>query len=858
MTTSSKLALVTVFALACSSSDKGASDVATPDACAAQGLPTTFRFPGGAADGHADPFGAKAANQARAGRVRDDSMIVRASDAKAKIRAGDYVLANDHMAVYIAGARATDGYVPFGGEIISLEPVGDDGRPRGVSQYEESLIAFSKQSLSPDTVTVLNDGSDGKEAVVRASGVLKNVPLFDIVGALLRAEYNFPVAIDYVLAPGASKLTLRLSMANTGSDDVQFLSNELHAFLQSSRNQLFTTDGGYGDPHGKLSFLAFDAETYGFAWRLKGRQFDAGFNISSFQTASGDGLESKACSQMTQDYLEIIPGGPHLDGILTAVRATDGDTSQREVPGHVVEASGEPVPDAFVVSLDASGKFLSRTKTDAAGAYTIHVPNAGGTKLVATKGGYAQSTPLDPPAAGTDALIAMPARGSLTVHATEAGSGRPLPVRVQVVPASPLPPLPAAWGIAEPADGRIQLAFPPKGDITLPLPPGQHHLYVTRGYEYEMVDQDVTIEANKTETVDAVLAHSVDSTGVMCADFHEHSYLSPDADDAVELKVRSSIADGLDIPVSSEHEYVIDFQPVIESLGLGDYAFGMASQELTTWTIGHFGVVPKTIHPEMVNQGAVDWYGKSTSEIFGIVNALPEKPVLIVNHPHSDGLQGYFTQTLFNQDTATGDPAKYSDDYEAVEVFNDSDFETNRDKSVKSYFALLNRGKTVWIVGNSDSHHVRTNPVGYPRNCMHFGHDDPHKLSAEAIRDVLRSGNSVVSGGLTMTVEGPGGAAPGSTSTAGTYKVVVQSPAFIEAKTLEVVIDGVTTQTLDLVAVANPASPAHRYEASVDVAATKSQARHWVLFHAKGPAGKDLAPLHPGRTPFAVSNPIFF
>jgi hypothetical protein len=43
----------------------------------------------------------------------------------------------------------------------------------------------------------------------------------------------------------------------------------------------------------------------------------------------------------------------------------------------------------------------------------------------------------------------------------------------------------------------------------------------------------------------------------------------------------------------------------------------------------------------------------------------------------------------------------------------------------------------------------------------------------------------------------------------------------------------------------------------VEVTPTAGRALHWVVFHAKA-EGIDLAPLHPGRRPFAVSNPIFF
>ena len=115
-----------------------------------------------------------------------------------------------------------------------------------------------------------------------------------------------------------------------------------------------------------------------------------------------------------------------------------------------------------------------------------------------------------------------------------------------------------------------------------------------------------------------------------------------------------------------------------------------------------------------------------------------------------------------------------------------------------------------------------------------------------------------MSGGLSMTVTGPDGKGPGEKSAAGAYSVVVQAPSFIEAKTLEVIVDGVTQKTIELTPAANPTGPAHRYEATVDVQAASSRPRHWVVFHAKGPAGKDLAPLHPGRMPFAMSNPVYF
>lgn len=157
----------------------------------------------------------------------------------------------------------------------------------------------------------------------------------------------------------------------------------------------------------------------------------------------------------------------------------------------------------------------------------------------------------------------------------------------------------------------------------------------------------------------------------MCADFHIHSFYSADSSDPVEYKVRGAIADGLEIPVSSEHEWIIDFQPTIERLGLDAWAFGMPSEEFTTFTWGHFGIIPIRPRESALNNGAVQWVGKKPPEVFQTIASLPEDPVLIINHPSGSSAFGaYFTAVKFRRDIASGDAGLWSDQFEAVEVFN--------------------------------------------------------------------------------------------------------------------------------------------------------------------------------------------
>ncbi len=103
-----------------------------------------------------------------------------------------------------------------------------------------------------------------------------------------------------------------------------------------------------------------------------------------------------------------------------------------------------------------------------------------------------------------------------------------------------------------------------------------------------------------------------------------------------------------------------------------------------------------------------------------------------------------------------------------------------------------------------------------------------------------------------MTVRGPGDAHPGAEIAAGSqsFDITVQSASWIEASELEVVVRGETVDTIPLVDTGT--ASAHVYVATVPLSLTSGD---WVLFHARGVG--DLSPLHPGREPFAVSNPMF-
>ena len=392
----------------------------------------------GDATGHADPYGARAAGEARAGRLTDAAMIVQPAHGRQQVRVGDYVLANDTIAVVIEDVGVSDGYSRFGGEILAVDKVGDNGRPMGLSNYVETLLALSNEVVEATSVTVMNDGSDGSAAIIRATGKLSPVAILSgALGPLFGAKFGLEVALDYVLEPGSAKLDIRLGIINPSEDDLEIAgSQEMHGFFQTNHNQLATLGNGFETPEAPVDWVGFISGDWNFAYRLPaGVPISSLMDVSGFRYYRGEGFTVDGCATTWRDHVEIIGGGPHFDGLIAAVRAVDGDTSATTVTGTVRDADGQPVAGTIIHAEDKDGMYLSRTQTDALGQYSVNLIGKEGDGWQIVAGQQELPTKLTVPA-GDEAVvdIDLPANGTIHVSATEKGTDTELPVRIQVVP----------------------------------------------------------------------------------------------------------------------------------------------------------------------------------------------------------------------------------------------------------------------------------------------------------------------------------------------------------------------------------------------------------------------------------------
>jgi hypothetical protein len=286
---------------------------------------------------------------------------------------------------------------------------------------------------------------------------------------------------------------------------------------------------------------------------------------------------------------------------------------------------------------------------------------------------------------------------------------------------------------------------------------------------------------------------------------------------------------------------------------IDDIAFGVTAYELTTFDLGHFNVIALDPRPDAPNDGIVDWFELTPQEIFDLIHALPERPLIQVNHPRAPG---YFSEAQLNRETGEGN-LYWSTDFDLIEVFNGDTFDSNRLDSVADWFALLEQGHNYVAAGNSDNHKLRSGPTGYPRTCLYFGHDDPSLLTQADVRAAFRTGDVFVSGGLYVNISGPGGERMGETVVTSDATVLVtatvQAPGWINAAELEVIVNGATQEVIPL---QNPVgNPGQLFVVPVTVPVDSLRPRTWVVLHARGTG--DLSPVHPGRRPYAVTNALF-
>jgi hypothetical protein len=399
--------------------------------------------------------------------------------------------------------------------------------------------------------------------------------------------------------------------------------------------------------------------------------------------------------------------------------------------------------------------------------------------------------------------------------------------------------------------------FSLSGVGVVPIPVGTYDITASRGPEWTISTQRITMTREGAE-IHARLRHVVETPHWVSGDFHVHAAPSPDSRVPMRDRVYEFVADGVDMIVSTDHNVVSNYEPVIAELGAQKLLASATGDEITTGDWGHFGAFPLPHEMESEGHGAIPVRKRTPTDIFRDVRERAAGAVIDVHHPRLETATGYFILGKFDDEKDESTRKGFSYDFDALEILNGYQ-DTNRksiERVMKDWFALLDRGHLVTATGNSDTHHLTYNLGGYPRNYVLVDNDDPGTVTALDVAKGVKAHHAYFTTGpivdfkVGTTGIGDLAKAPGGKATA---QITVKAAPWITVSRVILYVAGQEVKRWDV----TNTREVLRFDDKYDIAVPHDT---YAVVRVEGDGS--LAPVVGGGTgvtvhPFALTNPIF-
>lgn len=767
---------------------------------------------------------------------------------------GDFVLRNDKIHALISGAQ------PLRRANMSTE--------YGYV-LQGVLYDLDLRGAGNDQITAFRPGGLGREVSwVRVAEPGPRVGAIEVVRTAAKGNGLYE-RHEYRLEPGWQHLLITSTFRNEGRDPKTISPQPVWKGL--------STEWTVGEVRVGDSIDPFDKRAY--AWAPMGSPLEK------------QALLKPAEERTYRVALAVADSPLAAYGIIASLLEPTG-----EVSGSVVDALGEP-------------PIHGRLMVSVRGQRLPHYPDSKGALAFRLPVGQYQAVFEDIGRDPTERAFAVKPNQTTTVHLKVPNaarvrlhirdeSGQPSPGKVQFigVDGTPTPNL----GTDYRARGCDHQHHTHDGHVLQQVPPGRYLLRITRGPEYELAEQTVTVAKGQTVELAVTLRRSVDTTGWISADYHAHSTPSGDNYTNTVDRIINFAAEHLEFIPTTEHNRFYDWAPVIDQLGLSRHLKTVKGIELTG-NGPHLNAFPFVVDPFAQNGGAPVWnydprinaivlrnWGTPTTHPEGSrfdteANARnkvphfgggPERWVQ-VNHPvvghvffdrDEDGvLDGGFVGLENLIDAAefwSTEILNLSPTYKKHGVAGGGN--VGQQNRTFGWLQMLNQGRRVWCVAVSDAHRVFGNGVGSWRTYIASSTDEPGQIDPSEIIRNSKAGRMLITNGPFLKVTTGDGLPIGSTviSEGGVdLNIQVQAPSWMEVDRVQILVNGRQPREYNFTVATHPAkfrTGVVRFHERVHV---KLQQDAHLIVVAVGEKA-DLKKLW-GRNPYgnmhpiAYTNPIF-
>lgn len=336
------------------------------------------------------------------------------------------------------------------------------------------------------------------------------------------------------------------------------------------------------------------------------------------------------------------------------------------------------------------------------------------------------------------------------VTVTDADSGEALPCRLTFVDAenalAPLLPtsdqrVAARTGVIYTGDGKTRFG----------VAPGRYTLFASRGFEYSVATQALTVAAGETKRFALKIRREVPTPGLIACDTHIHTLThSKHGDATIDERMFTIAGEGIELAVATDHNVHVDYTEAAKRTGTSAQFRPIVGNEVST-KVGHFNAFPVRADGAVPDAQLTDW-----TELLHNIRSVTGARVVTLNHPR-DVHQNFAPFGPANFDATTGAfKTNATFDCNAIEVVTSAAMQSDIMRLYRDWFALLNRGFRIAGVAASDTHHVSEFILGQARTYVASRASKPAEIDLDEICESYLKGRLLVSMGLLvqMTIDG--------------------------------------------------------------------------------------------------------
>ena len=701
---------------------------------------------------------------------------------------GDLEIQNGILRAVFSAVDRPSGIAASGGTLIDLHLLGQSDHMNELSQ-----LAGADQAMQVEYTSVEVVEENPRSLVVEARGFVKPQPQEEGADAVISPEpgENLVYITRYTFGCEERFVTLYSELRNDTETEYETSTASfaiMDVMLWGTRSLIpFCPARGQGDDCNEFRiedplpglieslYIGSTGSVVGdpgsFAFYLNDDQFETFIGVHSDQVSSFGyfGLgDDKMRPGQVRSISRVVTVGDAADTASAADLALAG-LAQRGVMEVATVTGSVSLPDGETLSADPYERPvvvlarpagadldperwtpLTMVRVAADGRFTASVPAgeiayglrvAGREEKRGAGGDAAAGETLDLGTLEADAAPLV----NVEVRDISSGAATSLPARVifKGIGDTPDPNFGPYYGGSPVAN----LAYTDgEGDLAIRVPAGRYEVYATHGPFFTIAREEITVDADGADVSFTLSALDVVPEGMVSADFHVHSGASFDASLPLEDRVFSYIAEGVDAIVSTEHDVLFDYAPMLAQVEaelpptwrgrlktyVGLESTATVPQPEFIHTTGHHNVFPLTPQVGAHKNGAPQDEYLDVGTLYDRMRAVPAPADVIVqlNHARSgrDGSVwlGYFDSCGYDPSLpfAMADACFGSMSTAGTRPYDFDLFEMLNGKTVSSFvqlqrdwFGLLLAapgGRLPIATANSDSHELVFDQPGYP------------------------------------------------------------------------------------------------------------------------------------------------